>query len=147
MTLNTQALADQLQQVLGSSIVRLKQDLGEVTIDVAAADYCAAALKLRDTAGLCFDQLIDLCGMAMKTGSITIDATSAESGDNVSDLAATVDGPDITIWFNAKYMMDVLIQIDTPQVAIETTKPTRPGTLRPVDGVDFLHNLMPMATL
>ena len=63
MTLNTQALADQLQQVLGSSIVRLKQDLGEVTIDVAAADYCAAALKLRDTAGLCFDQLIDLCGM------------------------------------------------------------------------------------
>jgi len=85
--------------------------------------------------------------LAIKTGSITIDATSAESGDNVSDLAATVDGPDITIWFNAKYMMDVMSQIDTPQVAIETTQPTRPGTLRPVDGVDFLHNLMPMATL
>lgn len=63
MTLNTQALADLLQQVLGSSIVRLKQDLGEVTIDVASADYHAAALKLRDTDGLKFDQLIDLCGM------------------------------------------------------------------------------------
>lgn len=85
--------------------------------------------------------------LAIKTGSITIDATSAESGDNVSNLAAIVEGPDITIWFNAKYMMDVLSQIDTPQVAIETTRPTRPGTLRPVDGVDFLHNLMPMATL
>lgn len=67
MTLNTQALADLLQQVLGNSIVRLKQDLGEVTIDIAQADYHAAALKLRDTAGLKFDQLIDLCGMDYST--------------------------------------------------------------------------------
>ena len=67
MTLNTQALADTLQQVLGDRIVRLKQALGEVTIDVAAADYHAVALKLRDTAGLKFDQLIDLCGMDYST--------------------------------------------------------------------------------
>lgn len=67
MTLNTQALADLLQQVLGSSVVRLKQDLGEVTVDVAPADYHAAALKLRDTDGLKFDQLIDLCGMDYST--------------------------------------------------------------------------------
>jgi NADH-quinone oxidoreductase subunit C len=67
MTLNTQALADLLQQVLGSSIVRLKQDLGEVTIDVAPADYHEAATKLRDAAGLKFDQLIDLCGMDYST--------------------------------------------------------------------------------
>ena len=67
MTLNTQALADLLQQVLGSSIVRLKQDLGEVTIDVAPADYHVVAMKLRDTAGLKFDQMIDLCGMDYST--------------------------------------------------------------------------------
>ena len=67
MTLNTQALADTLQQVLGDRIVRLKQALGEITIDVAAADYHAVALKLRDTAGLKFDQLIDLCGMDYST--------------------------------------------------------------------------------
>ena len=63
MTQNTQALADTLQQVLGGYIVRLKQAVGEVTIDVAATDYHAAALKLRDAAGLKFDQLTDLCGM------------------------------------------------------------------------------------
>ncbi|MFZ9649221.1 MAG: NADH-quinone oxidoreductase subunit C [Fluviibacter sp.] len=67
MTLNTQALADLLQQVLGSSIVRLKQDLGEVTIDVSPEDYHEAAIKLRDAAGLKFDQLIDLCGMDYST--------------------------------------------------------------------------------
>jgi NADH-quinone oxidoreductase subunit C len=67
MTQTTQALADTLQQVLGGAIVRTKQALGEVTIDVAAADYHAAALKLRDAAGLKFDQLIDLCGMDYST--------------------------------------------------------------------------------
>lgn len=67
MTQNTQALADSLQQVLGSAIVRLKQKLGEVTIDVDAADYHETALKLRDAAGLKFDQLIDLCGMDYST--------------------------------------------------------------------------------
>ena len=67
MTQYTQPLADALQQVLGSAIVRLKQNLGEVTIDIAAADYHEAALKLRDTAGLKFEQLIDLCGMDYST--------------------------------------------------------------------------------
>ncbi len=67
MTQNTQALADTLQQVLGDRIVRLKQALGEVTIEVAAADYHAVALQLRDAAGLRFDQLIDLCGMDYST--------------------------------------------------------------------------------
>ena len=67
MTQNTQALADTLQQVLGDRIVRLKQALGEVTIEVAAADYHSVALQLRDAAGLRFDQLIDLCGMDYST--------------------------------------------------------------------------------
>ena len=67
MTQNTQALVDTLQLVLGGAIVRTKQALGEVTIDVAVADYHAAMLKLRDAAGLKFDQLIDLCGMDYST--------------------------------------------------------------------------------
>jgi NADH-quinone oxidoreductase subunit C len=67
MTLNTQALVDTLQQVLGSAIVRFKQNLDEVTIDVAADQYHDVAQKLRDSAGLKFDQLIDLCGMDYST--------------------------------------------------------------------------------
>lgn len=67
MTLNTQDLVDTLQQVLGSAIVRSKQNLDEVTIDVAADQYHDVAQKLRDSAGLKFDQLIDLCGMDYST--------------------------------------------------------------------------------
>jgi NADH-quinone oxidoreductase subunit C len=41
--------------------------LGELTIEVAAGDYRAACLRLRDEAGLRFEQLIDLCGMDYST--------------------------------------------------------------------------------
>ena len=38
-----------------------KEDRGELTVEVEAADYKATAGKLRDQAG--FEQLIDLCGV------------------------------------------------------------------------------------
>jgi NADH-quinone oxidoreductase subunit C len=41
--------------------------LGEITIEVPAGGYAAAALKLREHADLGFEQLIDLCGMDYET--------------------------------------------------------------------------------
>lgn len=43
------------------------QRLGEITLEVPAAQYRAAALKLRDHPELRFEQLIDLCGMDYDT--------------------------------------------------------------------------------
>ena len=73
-------------------------------------------------------------------------ASSSEMGDNVSDIDAMVEGESLEIAFNAKYMIDVLSQVDQPQVVLETTQPTRPGTLRPVGmgTEEFLHVIMPM---
>src|SRR5262249_33663979 len=39
------------------------EKLNEITIEVKAADYKSAALKLRDNPELGFEQLIDLCGL------------------------------------------------------------------------------------
>jgi len=77
---------------------------------------------------------------------VSLAATSADMGDSVNDLEAMIEGDDLEISFNAKYLIDVLSQIDEPQVVIETTQPTRPGTIRPV-GIgeeEFLHVVMPM---
>ena len=73
-------------------------------------------------------------------------ATSTEMGDNVNELDAMVEGDELEIAFNARYLIDVLGQIDEPQVVLETTQSTRPGTMRPVGlGEDeFLHVIMPM---
>ena len=74
----------------------------------------------------------------------TIAATSTETGDNVAQIDANVDGEPVEIAFNVKYMTDVLNVIDTPQVALETTNPMSPGVIKPVGDSDFLHVIMPM---
>ncbi len=80
------------------------------------------------------------------SGQVSLTATSAEMGDNVNELDAMVEGGELEIAFNAKYLIDVLTQIDQPQIVLETTQATRPGAIRPLGlGEDeFLHVVMPM---
>jgi len=52
-----------LEGVLGERLTKLVRDRGEITITVAARDYLASALILRDHADLKFEQNIDLCGL------------------------------------------------------------------------------------
>lgn len=52
-----------LNAALGGRIASLTQALGEITVEVSAADYATAAQTLRDDPGLAFAQLMDLCGV------------------------------------------------------------------------------------
>ncbi len=83
-------------------------------------------------------------GNELTPGHITLAATSAELGDNVGQLDASVEGEPIEIAFNAKYLIDVLSVMDTAQVILETTSASSPGVLRPVGDDDFVHVIMPM---
>ncbi|MFZ2486599.1 MAG: DNA polymerase III subunit beta [Anaerolineae bacterium] len=79
-------------------------------------------------------------------GNLTMTATSAEAGDNLANLDALVDGPEGEIAFNGRYMLDVLSVIDQPQIALETTRASAPGVVRPI-GVgpeEFTCVVMPM---
>jgi len=79
-------------------------------------------------------------------GTVTLTATSADLGDNVSEMDALVEGTGIEIAFSAKYLADVLSVIGTEQVVLETEGPTSPGVLRPVGAGReiFTHVIMPM---
>ncbi|BDT71677.1 NAD(P)H-quinone oxidoreductase subunit J, chloroplastic [Comamonadaceae bacterium OS-4] len=52
-----------VQAALGDKVKRISIALGEVTVQVAPADYLEAALTLRDAPGCQFEQLMDLCGV------------------------------------------------------------------------------------
>jgi len=77
-------------------------------------------------------------------GKLVVSAISAELGDNVSEIEAAVEGTAIEIAFNAKYLIDVLSTISTPQVVLETSGSSSPGVLKPADDQGFLHVVMPM---
>ena len=83
-------------------------------------------------------------GSELAPGHVTVQATSAETGDNAGELDATVEGGPIEIAFNVKFMIDVLSVAGTPQVALETTSPSSPGTIRPIGDDAFTHVIMPM---
>lgn len=87
---------------------------------------------------------ISPAGDELMNGRITLAATSAELGDNVADLAAAIDGDSLEIAFNAKYLIDVLSVIDTPQVALETSASASPGVIRALGDDQFTHVIMPM---
>jgi NADH-quinone oxidoreductase subunit C len=67
MTPKLQRLHDRLTHVLGERVVSLVERLGELTLEVRAADYLAVAQTLRDHPELRFAQLIDLCGLDYST--------------------------------------------------------------------------------
>jgi DNA polymerase-3 subunit beta len=75
---------------------------------------------------------------------VLISATSAETGDDVSEVSASIEGEEIEIAFNVKYLIDVLSVAGTPQVALGTTTSSSPGVIQPVGDVDFTHVIMPM---
>ncbi|CAN5711169.1 DNA polymerase III subunit beta [soil metagenome] len=81
-----------------------------------------------------------------QNGKIRLTATSMETGDTINELDAFVEGVGVEIAFSAKYLLDVLTHIEQPQVVLETTQPTRAGTIRPVGlgEEEFLYVVMPM---
>ena len=62
-----EALSHTLQEHLGDRVKSLKVALGEVTVEVDAADYLAVMQTLRDEPALSFEELIDLCGVDYST--------------------------------------------------------------------------------
>lgn len=104
----------------------------------------AALLKAVRVALLFARDNANIIRLHIADDQLRLTGTSVEMGDNVGDLAAEVEGAAMEIAFNGKYLIDVLSQIGEPQVALETTHPTRPGAWMPVGNDNFLHVNMPM---
>lgn len=83
-------------------------------------------------------------GDEFMNGQVTLMATSAELGDNVAEVDASIEGQAIEVAFNAKYLIDVLSVIGSPQVVLETSSSSSPGVLRAVGDEKFTHVIMPM---
>jgi DNA polymerase-3 subunit beta len=83
-------------------------------------------------------------GEELEPGKVKVTARADATGDNESELEATVNGEGVEIGFNVKYLIEALAAIDTPQVALETTAPQRPGVIRAIGDEQFMHLIMPM---
>jgi DNA polymerase-3 subunit beta len=75
---------------------------------------------------------------------VEISAMNEETGKSDEGLDATIEGTNLLIAFNVKFLREVLEVIKTPNVALETTAPNTPGVVKPVGDDSYVHVIMPM---
>jgi DNA polymerase-3 subunit beta len=76
---------------------------------------------------------------------ITVSA-NAEVGDHVGRIEAEVEGDGTTIAFNARFLADVLTNVDAEQFALELNGPLSPGVFKPLGDDRYVHVVMPLRT-
>lgn len=89
--------------------------------------------------------VVKLTVSADGAGSVAVSA-NAEIGDNEGEIEAEVEGEGTTIAFNARFLAEVLQNLDAAQLAIEFNGPLSPGVLRPIGDADYVHVIMPVRT-
>jgi len=100
-----------------------------------------SVLFSRDVANIIRLEMIP--GSELTPGRLIVEST-AEVGQNVGELDAVVEGEQMEIAFNGRYLIDMLNVIGSEQVALETTNPSRPGILKPVGDNNLVYVIMPM---
>jgi len=78
-------------------------------------------------------------------GEILVKSTSAERGDNEGIVDASIEGEELEISFNIKYLIDVLRVVPNERIRIESNGASHPGVIRPEERDDFIHVIMPMS--
>jgi DNA polymerase-3 subunit beta len=80
----------------------------------------------------------------LQPGTVEITAESEETGTSENKVEASVEGSPLLIAFNVRFLREVLENIKTPNVSLETNLSNTPGVIRPVGEDTFFHVIMPM---
>ena len=83
-------------------------------------------------------------GESAEPGVVEITARAAERGDSQSFVDATIDGPDVQVAFNSRYLSDVLSVIRSGRVSLALNGANQAGVVRMVGTDEYSHIIMPM---
>ncbi|SFI70809.1 DNA polymerase-3 subunit beta [Thermoflavimicrobium dichotomicum] len=79
-------------------------------------------------------------------GKVQVTSTAQDIGSVTEEVIAKVTGPDLSISFNARYMMEALRSIDSDSIRIQFTGVMTPFIIQPADREDSLHLIVPIRT-
>jgi DNA polymerase III subunit beta len=82
--------------------------------------------------------------LAMSGSRVVVTSENPDVGAGMDELDAELTGPDVTIGFNSKYLIDVLSALTTDDVALDLSGELDPGVIRPVGKDEFIGVIMPM---
>ena len=79
--------------------------------------------------------------IAVSNQQLIITANSELAGNAYEELEVEQTGDDLTIAFNARYLVEILNHIDSPQVVLEFLGPLSPAAIRPLESASGAHQL------
>jgi DNA polymerase III subunit beta len=98
-----------------------------------------ASLLSRDKSGA------NIIKINVKENELRIDQTS-EFGQISEQIDIEMEGKNVMIAFNTKFLIDALKVIDSEQIIFELSGPFSPGVMRPLDNPNYLYLVLPVRT-
>jgi DNA polymerase III subunit beta len=97
-------------------------------------------------ASIMADEQTHAVRISLRDGQVDVFSTSVEQGEARDSVAAEYTGEDLDIGFNALYLIDFLIGLESENVAMEIRDPDTQGMLRPAVPGDYSYQyvIMPM---
>ncbi len=83
-------------------------------------------------------------GAENQPGTVEISGQSEETGFNQTVIDANIEGKELLIAFNVRFLREVLDVVKTANIILETNIETTPGVFKPAGEDNFLHVIMPM---
>lgn len=82
--------------------------------------------------------------LSFKKDMIVVSANTPSVGENSVEVEATLKGEENEIAFNARYLQDLLANVEENDMVFEMTGPLNPGAFKLKDDDSFLHIIMPI---
>ncbi|HEY8739173.1 MAG TPA: DNA polymerase III subunit beta [Candidatus Dormibacteraeota bacterium] len=96
----------------------------------------AVAIFARDSA--------NVVRIKTEAGEISISATTSEVGSSEASVSAEIEGADIQIAFNSRYLLDVLGLLGSDKCVLSFNGPLSPGVVKPAGKDDYTYVIMPV---
>jgi DNA polymerase-3 subunit beta len=81
---------------------------------------------------------------ALEKGKLRVESDNPDLGAAKEEIDVPYKGAPLQIGFNARYFIDLLSEIETPEIRLELSGELDPGVVRPADGSDYVGVVMPM---
>jgi DNA polymerase-3 subunit beta len=82
--------------------------------------------------------------IGLEKGKLRIESDNPDLGAAREEIDVAYKGAAVQIGFNARYFIDLLGEIETPEVRVELAGELDPAVVRPADGSDYVCVVMPM---
>ena len=98
-----------------------------------------ASLLARDSNG------VNIVRLHVENNELRIDQAS-ESGKISEKIGVEMEGKEVKIAFNSRFLIEALKVINSEQIIFELSGPFSPGVMRPVDDPDYVYLVLPVRT-